>query len=191
MIGRNPKQQGAAPPVTTTSRCTATRETSQLIIDARHHNEKKTMKLPVIPSVTFFEMITPPHQLNRSQSADFDPRVKHSKPQIIAIIEENAPTSPQVNHKSLSTISFQEDDDSSFSSSTSSISSTSNFIGRLSATMEDDGSDKLDGSLLPDFFTYTSAEREFIRQYQPVFFQSQRKPLNRGKISEITCFWAM
>ncbi|PLW13981.1 hypothetical protein PCANC_18101 [Puccinia coronata f. sp. avenae] len=124
-------------------------------------------------TITFFEMVNAPSQLVTGSDSKGTRRFKST---MVVVIEDDHSTAFEL----LDTWDDGEDD--TRVEDLSPISSRRSSLQNQSQVNEnDDGVDRLDGILLPDFFTYTSEERELIRRNQPIIrSQIHDTPTHRG-----------
>ncbi|OAV94149.1 hypothetical protein PTTG_27102 [Puccinia triticina 1-1 BBBD Race 1] len=104
---------------------------------------------------TFFEIVNPPSQLVSSPY----PNTERFQSNVVVVIEDSYSTAFEF-EKLLPFEDYECQDDLSALSRRSSLQNEAEDL--------DDGTDRLDGRLLPDFFTYTSEERELIRRNLPI-----------------------
>ncbi|EFP77393.1 uncharacterized protein PGTG_03349 [Puccinia graminis f. sp. tritici CRL 75-36-700-3] len=127
-------------------------------VERRTHSRTRRSSSDISGSssiATFFEIVNVPSQFVSSTRSKFE----RTKSNIVVVIEDSYSTAFEFEHSDQIKGYESSADSTTFSTRSS-----------LDNDAEDtyDGIDRLDGLLLPDFFTYTSEERELIRQNQPI-----------------------
>jgi hypothetical protein len=128
-------------------------------VERRTHNRTRRSSSDISGSssiATFFEIVNVPSQIGSSSTRS---KFQRTKSNIVVVIEDSYSTAFEFEHSD-QVEGYESSVDLTSSSPRSSLDNDSEDTS--------DGIDRLDGLLLPDFFTYTSEERELIRQNQPI-----------------------